>query len=348
MIVDLESEVALSTDEVTVADLARSAGYATSLVGKWHLTPIADGWLDHPAELGFDHHVGSMNNLGTQALESDRTASYRHWEQNRDGVLEWRDDYATVATTDDALAAIGTLQEPWFLLVAYNAAHMPWHVPPGWTGPEPATAAEKYDAALEIADAEVGRLLDGLGPLARRTAVLLMSDNGTPADAREGPLVDVDSKGSWQEGAVRVPLVVTGPFVARPGAVSDAFVSVVDVLPTVAEIAGASLDDGVARDGASLLPWLADPDRPSGRDVLYAEKFRPNGPPPHDEEFRFVRDAGHRYVWTPLGEHLYRQGPGPLDESPDLLLAPLAPDDAAALERLRGALAAQDAAFEAD
>ena len=100
-----------------------------------------------------------------------------------------------------------------------------------------------------------------------------MGDNGLPHDLRD-PAFDTERvKFSVYEHGVQVPLVVSGPHVGQPGSVSDALVSIVDLFPTAAEIAGVDLDAlEVPIDGRSLLPALADPAAPV-HDAIFTEAF---------------------------------------------------------------------------
>ncbi len=341
----------LQDQEVTVAELLREGGYATAAAGKWHLgVPLASS-PEQPLEQGFDHHAGSLDNLEVSYLAPGQglPLGYWLWEKTVDGQIAFSTTYATLDTTDEAIAAATALPEPWFLYVAYNAAHSPWHTPPDGlsTATEPArTLADAHERMVESVDTELGRLLDALGDRLERTTVVFLADNGTPVQVVEPPVDPWEAKGTSFEGGSRVPFLVWSPLVREPGVVSEAFVSVVDILPTAAALAGLELDDGVPRDGHSLLPYLADPRSPSVRDVLYSEKFEPNGFGPYDRDFRVVRDRTHRYVVFDGVESLSRYGPGKLQQSEDLLASgSLSPQDEAALARLRLALRAQEDAL---
>ncbi|MEL6908310.1 MAG: sulfatase-like hydrolase/transferase, partial [Planctomycetota bacterium] len=177
---------------------------------------------------------------------------------------------------------------------------------------------ERYDAVLTAMDVELQRLVDALDDQRDRTTIIVIGDNGTPSAAVRDPRDPGRQKHSLFEGGVNVPLVVTGPHVAEPGAVSNALVSVVDIFPTVAHIAGVPLsgpdetlevDVGAeARplDGRSWLPVLADPDQ-HGADYVYLESFLPHGAGPHTGvDRRMVTDGHHKLVRDMSGDHLYR------------------------------------------
>ena len=253
----------LPYEERTIPEVLASAAepWATSMVGKWHLSSLDPdaGTLGDPGLQGFAWHSGSFGNIG----------NYEDWDEDRNGVSVERTTYATTDTADDAIARIAEMTEPWFLYAAFNAPHSPYHEPPEALAPGTfATIEERYAAMITSVDAELGRVLASMDAEQRaRTTVIVVGDNGTPFEVIGGD--DGRFKGSVYEGGVRVPLLVTGPRVGTPGSRSDALVSVVDVLPTVAEIAGVELGPDPV-DGLSLLPVLADPTLPV-HEAVYTE-----------------------------------------------------------------------------
>ena len=243
------------------------------------------------------------------------------------------------------------------MLVAFHAAHIPLDDPPETlvSLPPPATDADRVDRIVEALDTEIGRLIDGLAPATLdRTTLFVLSDNGTAEHGIRAPWDPARSKGTVFDGGARVPFIVAGPRVDQPGSTSEALVHIVDVFPTVAEIAGidprALTDDEggpVEIDGESLLPFLQDPDR-SGRPYLYTDRFAPNGPPPYDDEGLMIRDATHKLRRSNGRDELYAYV-DEFDEGPDLLGAGrLSDDDADALARLRRELDAQTARLGGD
>jgi arylsulfatase A-like enzyme len=163
-----------------------------------------------------------------------------------------------------------------------------------------------YKAMVEALDTEIGRLLEGVPA---DTTIIVVGDNGTPDFAPTGELTADRLKRSPFEGGLRVPLIVTGPYVDEPGSWSEAFVHIADVFATVAEIAHVDLSevlgpDGqpLRLDGQSLLPFVKHPGAPSARSVLFSEFFGPNGPPPYQEGFRTVRDRDFKLIRSLVGE----------------------------------------------
>ncbi len=284
--------------------------YQSAAIGKWHLagrskTERAGSHglevdLDHPRVLGFDHFSGTMGNIG-----AGRGKLYRRWEKVVDGqpLPELVTEYATSVTTDDALAAIARMREPWFSYVAYHAAHAPLHAPPDHLhsqdleGSGEERDAAMYRAMIEALDAEVGRLLSSVSPeVMARTTVIFLGDNGAKAakvaeednDERRG-------KRTLYEGGIAVPFIVAGARVAPAlrGTLSDALVDTVDILATVADIAGVS---HASPDSRSLLPLLESPSAPSLRRYGYSEMFRPDGLGPYRYHDQAIRDQRFKLV----------------------------------------------------
>lgn len=282
-------------EEVTLPELLRPAGYQAWAVGKWHVGNIGwDGGINmHPIEWGgFEKQLGTLINVGS--VEYSET-DWHDWTKNvvdESGYEEVHvSNYATSETVDDALALIEERgSEPFFLWLAFNAPHTPFHVPPAELHTMKGTFCEgncgaprKYAAALEAADTEIGRFLESVpADILANTTVLLIGDNGTPPQAVMRPWPGSASKGTVTERGINAPLIAWGAAVEQPGRVSDALVCSVDLYPTVLELAGvAPPADGVPRDGRSFASVLRDEQQSDAgdgpRDWAYSEKFQPNG-----------------------------------------------------------------------
>lgn len=354
-----EAETDLLFQELTIPELLRHspACYTSAIEGKWHLVMWdRDQPAMHPLNQGFDEARGALANLGNAYSEDDGlTRGNYHWEKNTDGELSWSDTYSAIDTTDEALSFLQTHEDPWFLVVSYNLAHVPVDVPPerlnlaGVT--EASSDLEKYEANVQALDAEVGRLLAGLSPEQRaNTTIVYLSDNGTDADWLEPPSKPYRGKGTVFDGGVRVPFIVAGPHVTTPGAETEALVHVVDLFPTLAELAGVdvsrlTVEQGDARgsplrlDGVSFLPILEDPDGPGARDTVFTEGFFPNGDEDQSYHYWMLRDAQwkltrHASESLEITESFFRYTDTDIDEGSDLLPAGLTPEDQEAYERL--------------
>jgi arylsulfatase A-like enzyme len=306
-IVEWDDPYELPLDEVTLPELLElGTPTAATAVGKWHLSgPRTPSSVSHPTLQGFDRYRGAIHNL--YFSDGPGKTNFFTYDKVVDGVERRVTEYATAATTDDAIEAAQHMSEPWMLYVAYNAAHKPFHVPPdARLGPN-ATPVEKYDAMVVEMDRQIGRLLDGLLPGQREhTVVMFMGDNGTDQDAVVAPREGARAKGSLYEGGTNVPFIVSAPTVTQPGAVSKALVHVVDVFPTVAALAGVDpARTGKPIDGVSFANVLADPSVRGPRRFVYTEKFQPSGPPPWGKEFRAVRDERYKLVSSPAGMEFF-------------------------------------------
>jgi arylsulfatase B len=304
----------LPLDEVTVPELLALAPqpYLSAALGKWHLgTASAPSGTAHPLAQGFDLFSGTTENL----RQGDTYGSYENI--GFDGGPQRAFRFSTTAIVDDALFAHAALEEPWFLYVAFHAAHIPLTTPPealldgfdvggrGGCGAPPPSEHRLYQANLVAADHELGRLLAGLGDDLDRTLVVVVGDNGTATESQ----TDEDraeaalqgGKGSFLEGSLRVPFVVAGPPVTARGS-TQALVHVVDLLPTLGELAGAP-EPPNALDGRSLVPLLSDPSA-WVHEVVYTETRWPQAPPwtavdraIRDDAYKIVDDHDERSYW---------------------------------------------------
>ena len=252
----------LPLSETTLAAELRKAGYATGHVGKWHL----GGKGSLPQQRGFDV------NIGGDAAGSPR--SYFAPYKNKQGVfipgLERAPDgeYLTDRLTAESVKFIESNRDkPFFLYLAHYTVHIPLKAKeeliekykrgrPGEQG------NPIYAAMIESLDEGVGRILKKLDELklTDRTLVVFTSDNGGLC-VKEGPNTPAtinaplrEGKGYLYEGGIREPMIVKWPNVARPGSISDAPVSSIDLFPTILDICGVKSD--VRVDGVSLVPLL--------------------------------------------------------------------------------------------
>lgn len=293
----------LPLSEVTIAEMLRAAPipYATTAIGKWHLSTTDVGGLDAPNLQGFDHYRGAIANLLPAQTTDGSTQDYFRWQETQDGATAWRTGYATEAEVDDALAAVHTMPEPWFLYMAFHAAHAPYQPPHSMTGVGQDPPAQ-FEATVRALDSELGRLLDGLGEARlANTIVVVLGDNGTPPVAERPPFDADPSKFTIFEGGVHVPLLVRWPGVAKAGGVSDALIHVTDVFPTVARAAGVPEETWPVLDGVDLAPALREPATGVGHPLLFTEEFSPNGVSAlrladqvavRDERYKLIRYVG--------------------------------------------------------
>lgn len=338
-VIEDSSDNTLSTAETTLAEVCKSGGITSALVGKWHLGDnSANGGIDSPRVAGgFDHHSGGL---------SGALPSYTSWTRYLDGVKKQRliTTYATTYQADDVLNYTGG-SAPWFVTLSLNAPHSPFHKPT--TGlytrnlsaisdcnSNSASKRECYKAAIEAVDSELGRLLTQLnssGKLAN-TMVIVVGDNGTPSSAVDAGVDSSKAKGTVYQRGVRVPMIISGPLVVNGGRVISDVASVTDVFATVAEMSGQSQSTGV--DSVSLLPYLNNSASTPLHSTVYTETFSGNAT--HNGSSA-MRDARYKLIEN-LGSYIgfYDLQNDP-EESTNLINSTLDSTAAASLASLKAA-----------
>jgi len=257
-----ETNVTPSPELLSLPKVLAQRGYHTALVGKWHLGqaaagPGADPTLTAPQAHGFEHWLaGAPANL-----RSDGGTGYKKWVRVDDGARRMETEYATQAMRDAALDWWQKTPSPKFLLVSLSAPHQPLSAPPAEMLPPGFDASSGADrrflGMVASIDHVVGKLRAASDP--EHTLFLFLADNGT-APLVHGVKRD-EAKGTTRERGIRVPFVAAGPGVAR-GQVSQAQVSIVDLLATLAEVAGARVPvagQAGGEDSRSFLGALREP-----------------------------------------------------------------------------------------
>ena len=247
-----------SPGAMSIPKVLKARGYQTAAFGKWHLGTNPLGAWEMTAHLhGFDAwRAGSPANL-----QNCGGTGYNDWLRVDDGISATTQEYQTTAVRDAFLGWWPSTPGPRFAYVCLQAAHVPLHVPPasilppGY--PTPVTEREKYEAMLVSADWVIGDMLSVVD--LRRTWVIVVGDNGTPPEALQPGQLKGKVKTSTFEDGVRVPFVVSGPGIERPFE-TQALVHVVDLVASVAELAGGSLPAGTATDSVSFVPCLRGPE----------------------------------------------------------------------------------------
>ena len=268
-------------DQRTIAQLLRSAGYATGVIGKWHLGFSKD---HHPQSRGFDDFYGFLVGAHNFTLRKDAVPKFATaMSQNliyRGREVQKVDGFATEVFTDEAIDFMNRQKEkPWFLYLAYNAVHTPLEISDKVKDRIPAdvkdTARRGYLALLLGLDDAVGRLMAHLeqSGQAENTLVIFISDNGGSGLA---PFLAYNTginfplrgfKGQTLEGGIRVPYVVAWKGKLPAGKTYDQPVISLDILPTALAAAGAKASKDV--DGVNLLPHLTGQNTKAPHEALY-------------------------------------------------------------------------------
>ena len=251
--------VGLSVKETTLADRLKAAGYATGLVGKWHL---GDAPHFHPTRRGFDEYFGFLGGAHAYFPMPKAAPIFRGTKE-----VEER-EYLTDAFGREAVAFVEAHKgHPFFLYLAFNAVHTPMHADDARLKKFASIAdptRQKYAAMMTAMDESVGKLLAKLrdAKLAENTVIVFFSDNGGPIlqgtsinGSVNAPLRG--SKRTTLEGGVRVPFFASWPGKLPANVTDDRPVIQLDVLPTLLAAAGVEAKPEWKLDGVNLLPYLA-------------------------------------------------------------------------------------------
>lgn len=301
----------LSTSELSLQRYLdnNNSQYSHAVIGKWHLSQDPS----HPRELGVGHYTG---------LLSGTAQSYNRWSLTENEVSSTTTEYATSKFTDLAIEWIEGQDNPWFLWLAYNAPHTPFHLPPSELHNREnlqddqasidANPLPYYLAMIEAMDTEIGRLLNSMAVQEREnTIIIFIGDNGTSGQVVQ-EYNNRRAKGSVYQGGVNVPMIISGAGVSRRGT-EDALINTTDLFSTIADIAGVANSD--INDSKSFKPLLTNEISPI-RDVVYTETGSNTGGLDIT-----IRNATHKYILFEDGtEALYNLEANPL-ENPNLLNA---------------------------
>ncbi|MBO2944383.1 arylsulfatase [Paenibacillus sp. F411] len=252
----------LDLEETTIADVFKRAGYATGCFGKWH---SGSAYPYHPNGRGFDEFFGYC--CGHWSHYFDSTVEHNGVETRADG-------YLTDVLTDRAMAFMTAHRnDPFFCYVPFNTPHSPFQVPDPWfdrfrnhplplrarpSDPESLDATRSVLAMCENIDDNVGRIIKHLSSLEllEDTVVVYFSDNGPNTWRWNGGMSG--KKGSTDEGGVRSPCVIHWPGKIAAGQRIEPIAGAIDLLPTLAELAGITVEGTKPLDGVSLKPLLLE------------------------------------------------------------------------------------------
>jgi arylsulfatase A-like enzyme len=264
-----KGDAGLSPSEVTVAEALKALGYATGMVGKWHL---GDQPEFLPTRQGFDSWFGLpySNDMGPaedgvksnfgQALPKKGGGGQPPLPLMRNETVVQRvlakDQETLVARyTEEAVGFIkANKQRPFFLYLAHNAVHWPLYPGEKFRGK---SKNGLYGDWVEEMDWSVGEVLQALRSqgLAEKTFVLFVSDNGGTGYSVNKPFRG--QKGSTLEGGMREPAIAWWPGKIPAGTASDAICAMFDVLPTLVSLSGGTVSPERKIDGGNLWPVLS-------------------------------------------------------------------------------------------
>ncbi len=285
----------LPRDEILLPEVLGAAGYATGMIGKWHVGELAG---HRPTDFGFQSYFGVMwsNDMwplhlfrNDEIIERDERPASWFGQRDEERPLGPGGVDQSRLTERYASEAIGFLErnrdQPFFLYLAHTFPHVPHYASPDHAGD---SAGGLYGDVVEDLDRATGAVHDALERLglAENTLVLITSDNGADYGGSAGELRG--RKAEIYEGGQRVPMIAHWPGRVPAGVVSDEMAMNIDIFPTLLGLAGLPLPDDRAIDGRDLGSLLTR-----------------NAPSPHDYLFYFpivgsepgaVRDATFKYL----------------------------------------------------
>jgi len=289
----------------TLPSLLRKAGYATALIGKWHLGyPPTFG----PRRSGYEEFFGIMAggvDYFTHCSSTGDHDLYLDEEEHRE--VGYLTDVFSRRAVDyvERMAGRARAGRPFFLSLHYTAPHWPWE-----TRDDPHVASEVarnlfhldggnihvYRRMIHHMDEGIGWLVDALRGhgLLDDTLVVFTSDNGGERFSDNWPLVG--GKMDLTEGGIRVPWVAQWPAVIRPGSVTPQHCMTMDWSRTLLEAGGGEPDPAFPVDGVSLMPVLQDPDHRFERPLFWRMKYR---------QQRALREGDWKYLKVDDCEYLF-------------------------------------------
>ncbi|MGB2225725.1 MAG: sulfatase-like hydrolase/transferase [Polaribacter sp.] len=265
----------ISTNETSLQQYIKNNGsdYASAIIGKWHLSNNAQD----PITMGVDYYAGILNG---------GVPSYTNWNLTENGSTSNTTEYTTSKLVDLSADWVGNQTKPWFLWLAFNAPHTPFHLAPTnlhSQGNLPtdqnsidANPLPYYMSAIEAMDSEIGRLLNSLSTEERNnTVIIFIGDNGSPGQVVQTPYQRQRAKGSLFQGGINVPLFVSGYGVNRVGDRENALVQSSDLFATIAQIAGSSTSS--INNSTSFMDLFTSSTNANQNTFVYAEAIDNTG-----------------------------------------------------------------------
>jgi arylsulfatase A len=240
----------LPPSEVTIPEVLAPRGYTSAMFGKWHLGHVAPHWP--PRVHGFDQYFGLpySHDMKPLAMFDDRVPGVDYVKRETVDFAELTQEFTAGAVK--FIDGVGT--KPFFLMITHTAPHLPLVPHAGHKGHSKAHA---YGDVVEEVDASVGTVMAALkrNGLDHNTLVIVTSDNGPWFEGDVGGLQGRKGAAGY-DGGFRVPFIAHWPAQIRGGRTSNAIAMGIDLLPTLAALAGAKLPAGLEIDGRNIGPML--------------------------------------------------------------------------------------------
>ncbi len=257
----------LHRDEITMAAVLKSAGYATRIIGKWH---CGDQPEFLPTRFGFDGYFGIpySNDMGRQAVDDPRPPLPLLRDET---VIQQQPDQTSITEryTEDAVQFIrANAERSFFLYLAHMHVHLPHYPPPHFLA---ASRNGPYGGAVRAIDWSTSVILDELRELGidENTLVVFTSDNGSNLRYNGSNGCLRGHKGETWEGGMRVPCIMRWPGKIPAGSECRELVASLDLMPTFAALTGAAVPGDRTIDGYDQSGLLLKPEGPSARHTFF-------------------------------------------------------------------------------
>lgn len=272
-------------------DAGTNNAYAHAVFGKWHLGRT----VTHPTStMGIGTYKGNLDGGVSDYWAYSLVQDEIETQLTSNTYAERKENYSTTKYTQLAIDWKNEQTKPWFLWLAYNAAHTPFHRPDDELISETSKARvetnlHNYLAMLEAMDTEMGRLIASMSIEEKaNTVIIFIGDNGTPKQVVQFTDKTKHRKGSIYQGGINVPMVVSGGG-TRVGRETDALVHTADLFATIAEIAGADVKK--IHNSASIKDLLDD------EDVIVNEFVYTEVPGSNDNGNYAVRNSTYKLIY---------------------------------------------------
>jgi arylsulfatase B len=296
----------LDTAEITIPKLLKNANaptkYVAANIGKWHLQPPMPANYNNPSKMGWDYYAG--------VFTGQPVSTYTNWAKVTNGVASNSTNYLTTETSNDAINWLnqqGT--KPFFLWLAFNSPHSPYHLPPdsliinktlsGTAADIQANPKLYFKVMAEAMDNRIGKIVEWLETNNKmdNTDIIFMGDNGNAGRTVQGIATKAKST-VYQEG-IHVPFIISGPSVVNQGRVSTALVNVQDLFATILELTGfanwhTQIPATKPIDSKSLVPILKNT-ATEARPWAYSEVFDQSTT--SETNTRTIRNATYKLMY---------------------------------------------------
>jgi arylsulfatase A-like enzyme len=303
----------LPPEHPTLPSLLKKAGYATALIGKWHL-----GYLPKfgPLQSGYDRFWGFRSG-GVDYFTHKSGVGPNAADDLWDGDMPIQQSgYLTNLLGDRAVAAIAeyaAVRRPFLISLHFNAPHWPWEGPDDEAGSRRIRALADYDGGtlktyarmVQQMDLQIGRALQAIDAagVANNTIVIFTSDNGGERFSDTWPFTG--KKLELLEGGLRIPAIVRWPGTVAPASRSQQAAISMDWLPTLLEAAGTRPDPAYPPDGISLIAALRNSGPPVPRKLFW--RYRANAQRAvRDGDMKWLEIAGNTFLFNVVDDPLER------------------------------------------